>query len=122
MLLKDFYTIADIKNDAEGYTVQVKLNAGHEVYKGHFPKQPVVPGVCTMQLVKECVEKIKNLKLCYSQIQSCKFLSVINPKADNNIEITLKLTDGENNSISVQADILQKQQSVTKLKSVLIEV
>ncbi len=119
MLLKDFYTIIAIQESAGNYTIKVELNANHEIYKGHFPEQPIVPGVCTMQMVKEWVEKIKNTDLCYSQMQSCKFLSVINPKTDNMIEIIMVLTEGEDSSINVQADILQKEQTVTKLKAVL---
>ncbi len=119
MLLKDFYTITAINDNTESCTIMVELNANHEVYKGHFPEQPIVPGVCTIQLVKECIEKIKNTKLCYSQIQSCKFLSVINPTVDNIAEIVMTLTEGENSSISLQAAILQKEQPVAKLKATL---
>lgn len=119
MLLKDFYTITNIQSEADSYTIQLELNADHEVYKGHFPGQPVLPGVCSMQIVKECVEKIKEKELRYSQIQTCKFLSVIDPKADNQVELAIILADGENGSISLQADIIQKQQPVTKLKATL---
>lgn len=119
MLLKNFYKITNIKNNADSYSINVELNADHEIYKGHFPEQPVVPGVCTMQIVKECVEKIKNTELCYSQIQSCKFLSVIDPKTDNMVEIVISLSQGEDNSMNIQADILQKEQPATKLKAIL---
>lgn len=119
MLLENFYTITDIKNEADSYTIRIELNAKHEIYKGHFPQQPVLPGVCTMQLVKECVEQLKNASLCYAQIQSCKFLSVVDPVQDNIIEIAISLAQTEDGSISIQADILQKQQSVTKLKGIL---
>lgn len=119
MLINDFYTIIDIKSSASSHAIQVRLNADHKIYEGHFPNQPVVPGVCTMQLVKECVEKIKNVTLCYSQVQTCKFLSVINPKVDNIIEIAITLSDGEGSDIAMQADILQKEQQVTKLKATL---
>ena len=122
MLLKDFYTIDNIKNDAQSYTINVVLNAEHEVYKGHFPEQPIVPGVCTMQLVKECVEKIKDTQFCYSQIQSCKFLSVINPKVDNVVNVVMALSWGEDGSINLQADILQREQAVVKLKAVLRQI
>lgn len=118
MLLKNFYTITKIYNEAESYAIQAELNADHEIYYGHFPQQPVVPGVCTIQLVKECVESIKNTSLQYSQIQSCKFLAVINPKADSAIKIILTLTEADG-SINLQADILQKEQPVTKLKATL---
>lgn len=119
MLLKDFYKINEIAGSGDSYTVKVELNTKHEIYKGHFPEQPVVPGVCTMQLVKECIEQIVSKSLYYSQIQSCKFLSVVDPTANNLIELVLNLKEGEDGNINLQADILQKEQSTTKLKAVL---
>ena len=56
MLLDNFYTILSSESsDSTIWTIQVKLNPGHPVYQGHFPGHPVVPGVCLLQLIKECV-------------------------------------------------------------------
>ena len=30
---------------------RVRLDAAHPVYAGHFPGNPVLPGVCTLQIV-----------------------------------------------------------------------
>ena len=57
MLLKDFYTLAELdKSDTENLKAIIDLNKDHEVYKGHFPGNPVVPGVCLTQLIKEVME------------------------------------------------------------------
>jgi len=64
MLLDNFYTILSSESsDSTIWTIQVKLNPGHPVYQGHFPGHPVVPGVCLLQLIKECVEDIRQQKL-----------------------------------------------------------
>ena len=56
MLLDNFYTILSSESsDSTIWTIQIKLNPGHPVYQGHFPEHPVVPGVCLLQLIKECV-------------------------------------------------------------------
>ena len=42
----------------------IKLNPENEVYEGHFPNEPISPGVCNINTIKECAEKIierKNL-------------------------------------------------------------
>lgn len=64
MLLDNFYTILSSESsDSTIWTIQVKLNPGHPVYQGHFPGHPVVPGVCLLQLIKECVEDIRQQKI-----------------------------------------------------------
>lgn len=58
-LLSGFYHITQSENINEtDWKVRVMLNPQHSLYAGHFPQQPVVPGVCTLQMIKECLEKI----------------------------------------------------------------
>ena len=51
MLLENFYKIIHIKEREDGkQAIEIELNPGHVLYQGHFPGQPVVPGVCTCLL------------------------------------------------------------------------
>lgn len=57
MLLENFYKIIHIKEREDGkQAIEIELNPGHVLYQGHFPGQPVVPGVCTLQIIKESAE------------------------------------------------------------------
>ena len=59
MLLENFYKIIHIKEREDGkQAIEIELNPGHMLYQGHFPGQPVVPGVCTLQMIKESAEQI----------------------------------------------------------------
>ena len=55
MLLNDFFTIEEFSKDATAFRAVVRLNEQHPVFAGHFPGQPVVPGVFTLQMIKECM-------------------------------------------------------------------
>ncbi len=105
MLLEDFYTIQEIEpSDKENIKVSIELNKGHEIYKGHFPGNPVVPGVCLIQLIKELVENIeaKEVKLVYAD--NIKFMAVVNPEINNILQIDLKIKqDDEQNIIKVNS-------------------
>ena len=71
MLLENFYKIIHIKEREDGkQAIEIELNPGHVLYQGHFPGQPVVPGVCTLQIIKESAEQIANQPLQYVQIAS----------------------------------------------------
>ena len=90
MLLDNFYTILSSESsDSTTWIIQIELNPAHTVYQGHFPEHPVVPGVCLLQLIKECVEDIRQQKLQIVQVSSCKFLSAINPIETPRIAIVL---------------------------------
>ena len=56
MLNSTFYTIRKRTDTEGGVDYRVSLNASHIIYEAHFPGNPVTPGVCIIQIVKELVE------------------------------------------------------------------
>ena len=113
MLLDNFYTILSSESsDSTIWTIQVKLNPGHPVYQGHFPEHPVVPGVCLLQLIKECVEDIRQQKLQVTQVSSCKFLSAINPIETPHISVALTFKEIEEGTLQLQAEGSVKEGAV----------
>ena len=58
MLLNDFFTISDKVTSETEIWAELFINANHKIFEGHFPIQPVVPGVCMMQMVKEILEQV----------------------------------------------------------------
>ena len=115
MLLDNFYTILSSESsDSTIWTIQIKLNPGHPVYQGHFPGHPVVPGVCLLQLIKECVEDIRQQKLQVTQVSSCKFLSAINPIETPHISVALTFKETEEGTLQLQAEGSVKEGAVKK--------
>ncbi|MBP8849009.1 MAG: hypothetical protein KBG80_00500 [Breznakibacter sp.] len=107
-----FYTILQIESVENSHTVMVQLNTTHPIYQGHFPEHAVVPGVCTLQIIKECVAKISHKELTYNTIPSCKFTSLIVPTKEP-IELKLNLDD----TLGCNANVLVNGSSVLKLKA-----
>ena len=106
MLLDNFYTLLSSESpNSITWTIRVKLNPEHAIYQGHFPEHPVVPGVCLLQLIKECAEDIRRHKLQYTQVSSCKFLSVVNPVNTPCLSVTLTLKDTEEGKLQLQAEV-----------------
>ena len=77
----NFYTIHAITTGNPGeYTISAELFADHPIYKGHFPEQPVVPGVCTLTVIRECLAKIVGREVTFTAIKECKYLSALIPQ------------------------------------------
>lgn len=120
MLLENFYQIENILPIADAqWRVNIQLNAAHRVYEGHFPQQPVLPGVCTLQIIKECAEEIMGSTLQYKRIGSCKFISAIDPSVNSRLELTLTIKETEENSWQLQAEGTAGENSFIKLKSTI---
>jgi len=98
MLLKNFYTVNTINKVADqSFLVEVTLNEKHEVFKGHFPGNPVTPGVGMMQIIKELTEEITGEKLFLSTASNVKFMALINPEVtpDLKLELDILVADQE---------------------------
>lgn len=89
MLIKDFYKIIESEAVEKGIRTRIKLNVDHEVYKGHFKNQPVVPGVIQLQIVKEIIESSLQFKLIMNNLIQVKYLVPIIP--DESMIIAIEL-------------------------------
>lgn len=115
MLENNFFYIRQLDKEDGKVQAQLELNPGHPIFEGHFPGQPVVPGVCMVQMVKEILQQSLNLRLQLQSADHIKFLSIIDPRQTQDIkaEITYKQ---EENEVDIVAS-LQKEEGVSlKLK------
>lgn len=79
MLNNDLYTISGFEDQTGVLNCTLQLNAAHKIFEGHFPGQPVLPGVCMLQIIKELTEKATGKKLFLTEAAQCKFLSMADP-------------------------------------------
>ena len=103
MLLGNFYQILETGQDGQTYRVKVAFNAAHEIFKGHFPDLPVVPGVCQTQMLIETLSQLLNRQLELKLAHHIKFLALLNPAKENTIELEIKIEKQEGEHLWVSA-------------------
>jgi len=106
MLQEDFFTIRSIQKDEASAKVLLELNVSHPIFAGHFPGQPVVPGACLLQMVKEIMQVILDNKLQLIKAHQLKFLSPIDPNKSTDLQAEFIHSISENQEISVSATFL----------------
>lgn len=94
-LLNDFYAVEHLESMEGKWMAKIKINGGHSIFDGHFPGQPVVPGVCMMQIVKEITEQILNYPLRIALVLDMKFLAVIDPVKNPKVEVSITCSKNE---------------------------
>jgi 3-hydroxyacyl-[acyl-carrier-protein] dehydratase len=103
MLLKDFYTINSLKKTAEKqFTAVLGINENHDIFKGHFPGNPVMPGVCMMQIIKELAEEIAKTQLFMQSLSNVKFMALINPQVNPQLRLELEVSETEDGLVKVK--------------------
>ncbi len=108
ILLNDFYFIRSIDVNDTNISAELEFKVDHDIFKGHFPAMPVVPGVCMMQIVHEIVERETGSAKRVREVQQMKFLTLINPQVSHKVKLALSYTITEHNMVRVTASLLNE--------------
>lgn len=122
MLRDSFYTIQELQLADNQLKATVMLNAEHAIFKGHFPGNPITPGVVQLEMMKEIVNNHfkKNYKL--NTLSNCKFLAILNPLEHETVHIQLSLNaDADKKKLSLSGQITNGQIVFIKMKGVYKE-
>jgi 3-hydroxyacyl-[acyl-carrier-protein] dehydratase len=105
MLMNDFYIIENIQQQEESVSCKVIFNSDHDIFKGHFPGHPVVPGVCMMEIVKELMQLQIGKPIWLHNAGNVKFLQLITPDVQPTVHIHWKKNEsGYNVNASFNTD------------------
>ena len=116
--MEDFFSIMSKSGETGSYTYRVMINAGHRVFGGHFPGNPIVPGVMTMMMVRMCAEDAAGLGATrYSAVKEAKYYQPIRPDGKP-IVITMSIDE----SLNVKADVATEEGvTMTKVRGTLTQ-
>ena len=119
MVLKDFYKIlSEEKISDSKYSITILVNEKHEIFKGHFPGNPIMPGVCMIQIIKELTEKITQETLMIQTLANVKFMALINPEKNSELRLDLDITTTEDNLVKVKNTTYFNETIALKLSNV----
>jgi 3-hydroxyacyl-[acyl-carrier-protein] dehydratase len=90
LLLNDLYTIQTLTGSENQIQITVRLTEDHPIFKGHFPGQPVLPGVCMMEMVTEIAGDWLHKSFRISGGPMIKFLRMIDPQKNPIIDLEIK--------------------------------
>jgi 3-hydroxyacyl-[acyl-carrier-protein] dehydratase len=118
MLNNSFYTIINKQISDQDVIYTIDLNANHDIFKGHFPDNPVTPGVIQMEIVKELVSDFKGSSAHLVSMSNCKFLAILNPFESAKIDVQLTIITNEDTSLKVNVVFKNETTSFLKMNAV----
>ncbi|HZY37541.1 MAG TPA: hypothetical protein VFE53_12880 [Mucilaginibacter sp.] len=104
----NIFIIENLTHSDGKVNVTLVVNPGSDILKGHFPGQPVVPGACMLQLVKDVLETVLKNKLRLKKAQQVKFMNIVVP-GDDHLRLSISFTNAEDSSFSVQASMTNNE-------------
>ncbi|ABG59373.1 (3R)-hydroxymyristoyl-ACP dehydratase [Cytophaga hutchinsonii] len=120
MLVDNLYRVVSNQKDAAVIRVHLEVNASHEIFKGHFPEVPVLPGVCMVQCIKELIEESLLVKTQIDKGDMIKFLSMLNPVESNSIQAEISIKEKTETRIVFQATLKNEDRFLLKYSGSLV--
>ena len=114
-MIADFYRILGKSCHGTHATYDILLPTACEVYKGHFPNEPVVPGVCSIQMLHELAEDCIADKLNITGIKQCRFIGLLCPSDDNILHVDIDFTDLSTIPVTMRAVVRSDNSVFIKL-------
>jgi len=108
------YKIIGSEHQDGAITATLEIDKNNEIFVGHFPGQPVLPGACMLQMVKEVLESNLNIKVRLKKAEQMRFPVLINPTIDNTLQLTIKYI--KENEITVTGSLARQHEICFKFK------
>ncbi|PID71225.1 MAG: 3-hydroxyacyl-ACP dehydratase [Flavobacteriales bacterium] len=87
--MPNLYETNSFKEIDNKIVATISINKNHDIFSGHFPGNPVMPGVCMIQIIKELTEKALGEELFMTASSNIKFMALINPKENPVLQIEI---------------------------------
>ena len=119
MFRNAFYRIIGSDHQDGIITATLEINKNNEIFAGHFPGQPVLPGACMLQMLKEVLEINLNIKMRLKKAQQVRYPTLIDPMIDNILQLTIKYI--KENEVTVSGNLTGKNGICLKFKGIFID-
>ena len=115
MLLENkYYKVLRVREEGEGKAVyHLAILPDCNVYEGHFPGNPVCPGVCNIQTIKECASLLTGKELRISSIKQCLFKAIASPTICPEVDVQVEVTEADGNYTIVATILDEERQYMT---------
>ena len=115
------FTIENTTTEGSDHIIAVSLNPSHAIFEGHFPEKPILPGVCTLEIIKRAIAHSVGSSLRYEAIADCKYLALIEPEKDQHLILRMNVIQADDQiHYTVKGAVWSGDQVKLKLKSTMI--
>lgn len=117
-MLDGLFDIQLLEDLGQKQIYKVLVNPAHEVFEGHFPGQPVLPGVAMVYLSRCLTQKqVPAKELQMKGASQIKFLSLVDPRINAEFTYVNEILKNEDGLISVKGDMKHEATTFFKINA-----
>lgn len=112
----NLYTIISMECTGDILHTSIRIHRDHNVFDGHFPGNPVLPGVCTLQIAGELLSKHLNQRCMLIKSDNIKFVSIVIPAENTILNYEMSFSSKDVNLLYVKCTVTSNEVEVFKMK------
>ena len=116
--MSTLFTLHNIQKAPGQFSVQVSFDPSHAVFAGHFPGQPVVPGVFLVEILSAAVSGVLGKQAVVKEALNIKFLQVIDPTAHPTVILEGTINEDDGGNFSIDATFRHEELLFAKMKGI----
>ncbi len=86
-----WYSLLSLKKNADStLSAQVTVSDGSPWFTGHFPDNPILPGIAQLNMIAEVIALARQENLCIKALRRVKFKKIVQPGERLEIHVSTK--------------------------------
>lgn len=115
MFLNDLFTIKTERLEGNHAEFNIRLNSAHTIYIGHFPNDPITPGVCIVQIAIDLFTHWQKVSYTLIEAKNIKFLNIIKPYEHPEIQYQIDWVEDDNHNQKLKVIVKDGEKVFSKL-------
>jgi 3-hydroxyacyl-[acyl-carrier-protein] dehydratase len=103
-------------------SARTTINWNHDIFQGHFPGNPVLPGVVQIRILNDVVNTVLGQDLVMSNASNIKFINMVVPENSGILTIDMNVKSTGTFKYDVSAALHDHQSVFLKLKGIFSPV
>ncbi|HHV02322.1 MAG: hypothetical protein WCQ69_08045 [Bacteroidales bacterium] len=121
MFLNSLYKIVNKTSSPGGFLITVRLMEDHQIYRAHFPGNPITPGACLVEMARELVSVVLEKEFMLEKADNIKFLRGIYPGETPLVVFRMQIDQLEEKKWKIRTEVLDGDNIMTKMTLCLQE-
>lgn len=121
MLDETFYTVVDSRQTAPLHcTKTVAFNINHPILKAHFPNNPIVPGVCSLEVFRIFATAMLGAEVRLATVKNMKFVKLMTPADGKCFDFDIDIKTAEDGTFSAKLLITEGGETIVKASIICV--
>lgn len=124
MPIEELYSVKSLeyKTETGALNAEIELNKSHPVFEGHFPGNPILPGVCTVQIAKELHNKVLHANYRLAKAANIKYLGFVSPVTSPVIRFQMLIKQINTVNTNCSVTVMSGENTVCSFKGEYVQI